>query len=300
MVLAERPKALYVSNGKMACWIPRVFYDPTKSIMVQDQVNRLLDCATKTDAQARQDVADFSAKHNKMANTYRTPDYDIKICIDALSKQNRYSVTTTNGDPLWYGKEFQPSKSQGVADYQTAGKAIFITAEVMKELPAEAKVKLTIYTTNKYMATNRDNAKRLFSQAEKNNIALHITHIPQGKNNPASKFIFQKGFNQWREGIANLTGDMEKLKAVNPLATDPVKNEPVVKNTPQMDDAEADKFAKVMDDIASDDVKGKKPTKKSSVKKMPKDKTNTSKTPKAGFKHKGVAKGVSQAKKRGG
>lgn len=142
-----------------------------------------------------------------------------KVCLytDYKSSANRYAVTDCNGDPLWYGKDFDGPLEQSKGELETAKKAIWLAGKI-KEQNGLSTIGLHLKVDAQwliYWQSGKNKAWPLKAAAEKYNVLLNVEWIP-GSENPADKYTVGSGYANWKDSnVKDLAQPVDSFKENN-------------------------------------------------------------------------------------
>ncbi|MGE5943664.1 MAG: ArdC family protein [Flavobacteriales bacterium] len=165
----------------------------------------------KVNASAKKDLS----KNDKTISTKHDTNYQLILFSDYKSGTNKFGITDADGNPLWYGVDFDQPSSQPEGELNAAKKAIWLAYKIV-DLYGQKGVKLILNVDAQWLVY-QDNPKQkgyqLKKLADKYGIELDTNWIP-GKDNPADEYTVKSGFMKWSDTPSN-----RLFKLLKPLKT---------------------------------------------------------------------------------
>lgn len=139
--------------------------------------------------------------------------HTVTLFTDAKASQDRFAITDSEGDVLWYGKFFESEQDyngeQSSGELASAKKAVWLASKI-KEAVGAAAIELILMVDAQWLCYQDHAGQKgypLTQLAKKHNIRLDVRWIP-GKENPADKWTVSSGFKKWSDN------DLTKIATV--------------------------------------------------------------------------------------
>lgn len=119
----------------------------------------------------------------------------LTLCVDARLEHGRFAITTTSGEPLWFGRFFENDghiSNQATAEKAAAMKAVWLAGKV-REAIGSTQLHLRLLTDAKWLTMNMGQATELHSIAKSRGLVFRPLWIA-GKTNPADALTTGRGY----------------------------------------------------------------------------------------------------------
>lgn len=133
--------------------------------------------------------------------------HTLDLYTDYASKYDRFAITDSQGNGLWYGKSFE-SLEQSEGEKDAVCKAIYLAGKTRQQAGIASNcLLLTVYTDAEWLTYwnngNDNKAASLKYEAGKAGIELDIVHIP-GSDNPADDLTRTKERGMYCKSLDNI------------------------------------------------------------------------------------------------
>ncbi|WP_067974952.1 hypothetical protein [Mycolicibacter icosiumassiliensis] len=151
---------------------------------------------------------DYAALRSRAAQEKRdSATHGITLISDAKASARRFGVCDQDGDPVWYGRDFDEIGEQSAAEMAAAKKAVWLAGKIRQQQGLSV-LALTLKVDAQWLTyangeSGGGKAAELRNAAAKAGIVLTVEWIP-GTDNPADQYTVGGGYMKWQEGVDNI------------------------------------------------------------------------------------------------
>jgi hypothetical protein len=104
--------------------------------------------------------------------------HQVELYGDYRHSTGRFCLTDEEGNPLWYGKEFEAKADQATGEKDVVGKAVWLSQQIARVIEAPA-VELRLHVSSETLAKD---SKSLAGVARRGKVALRLVSEQSGGN----------------------------------------------------------------------------------------------------------------------